>query len=91
MHKTRRKGLEAVVFAAVAAFILLKSPGFGSPRPGTLSVGLVMLLLAMWESMSGSASLIFRRVTKGDAPTLFWSVVFFTASIGIACVALSYV
>ena len=91
MDRTRIKGLQAIIFGLLAIFILMQGESLGSPRPSTLAVGLVVVLLALWEAARGRASLFFRKVNKADAPTLFWVAVVSTALLGIACVALSYI
>ena len=90
MHPNRRKGLLAIAFAVVSAFILLGRRGFGSVRPSTLTVGFVVLLSAVFEAATGTAPFLPRSVKKSEAPTLFWGIVLFTVSLGVACVALSY-
>ena len=90
MDSRRIAGLQMLGFAAVAFFILFQAPTFGSREPSTLRIGLVIILLAVWEAARGQATLFFRRVTKADAPTQFWIAVYLTVILGIVCVGTSY-
>lgn len=90
MDRTRSRGLQSIAFALVAGLILLRPPRLGEASPDTLAVGLVMIVLAIWEAVRGRASLLFRSVNKTDSPISFWIAVFFTTLLGISCVALSF-
>lgn len=90
VHRARQQGILAIVFAVLAGFILLRGGGLPGRDPQGVAVGLVMLLLAVWEVARGKATLLFRSVKKTEAPRRFWFAVSLTALLGVILVALNF-
>lgn len=90
MNSVRKQGMQALVFGALALFILFQGSHLPSRHPENLGVGAGMILLAVWEVSRGKASLFFRSVKKSDEPTWFWFAIFLTVFVGVACMALSF-
>ena len=90
MNAARKQGFQALIFGALALLILTQGNRLASRHSDTLGVGVVMILLAVWEISRGKDSLFFRAVKKSEEPVWFWFSIFLTVFVGLVCVTLSF-